>query len=405
LWDRKKEYDYWAAFNDEYTGRNDWYRTISVEFPEQAERMIKYGRRNSNFSTVAPTGSGSIIAQVSSGLEPVFLPFYKRRVSYYTDDLPVIEIEGRKFNEVITVHPKLKEYYKIASNSSISLNSLTLEEWQKIYEQSPYYRQTANEIPIETRIRTQAIIQNYTSNSISSTCNLPSTATVEDINRAYRMGEELGLKGMTVFVDQSKGSVLTSINQDNQINQNESQFRQYNAPKRPKELDAELYISVYRGEEYAVIIGLLEEKPYEVFVCRFPFNIADKHIKGKLVKVQKGRFDFISDFVNIKDINQHLNNDHVRMVSLYTSMLLRHGADIKFICKTAKKVDENIISWVSVMNRILTKYDKNTDGGLCPECGEKMRKEGGCKKCNCGYSICALLYSHKNNQKPPIKNQ
>jgi hypothetical protein len=193
------------------------------------------------------------------------------------------------------------------------------------------------------------------------------------------------------YVDGSKGNILTSIEEKKES----SEFTLHSAPIRPKELDAELYISIYRGDEYAVIIGLYENKPYEVFVCRFPFNIADRFIKGKLVKVQKGRFDFNSDYVNIKDINQHLNNEHVRMVSLYTSMLLRHGADIKFICKTAKKVDENITSWVSVMNRILTKYDKNTDGGTCPECGEKMRKEGGCKKCNCGYSICAILISNR----------
>ena len=216
LYNRIKEYSSIRTSNAQVMDinskvpQNDWYKFIQEELPEQYKRMYIYSRRNAGISTIAPTGTVSIMTQTTSGIEPVFLPVYTRRVTCLSDETPDIVENGIGYKEVTTVHPKLKTWYEIAGyqifeqhlgeglNQVPKVEELTKKDWDYLYPYSPYYLQSSADLDYNVRVDTQALIQKYITSSISSTVNLPSDVTKEVVEDLYIKAFEKGCKGITV---------------------------------------------------------------------------------------------------------------------------------------------------------------------------------------------------------------
>lgn len=373
---------------EESRGRNNvWYDWVFLNDPEKYKRMLLHGRRNISWSTVAPTGTVSIMAGTSSGIEPIFLPFYqrKRKCMSESDRVDYVDKVGEKYTLFTVVHPNLKRWAIETMNYSESeVNEWSLGVWKEVWKESPYYGSTAPEIDWRQRVKLQGVVQKYITHSISSTVNLAKETTEEEIADIYIEAWKQGLKGITIYRDGCREGVLTQVEKPKTI-----EGRQ--APKRPKELEADAYLIKAKGEQFIILVGMLESKPYEVFAFRPRNPISFKPHKGVITKVSKMHYSFTSDVFHIDNLELANENVEENAATLYSSMLLRHGVDIKYIVKTAKKVNDNITSFSSAMCRVLSKYIPNEEikGEVCPDCGGTLVREGGCIHCkDCGYSKC-----------------
>lgn len=377
--------------NKEVSAYNSWYNWLNNNYTKDSNRMSVYGRRNISWSTVAPTGTVSIMAQCSSGIEPVFLPFYerKRKCMSPEDRVDYTDIKGEKYTLFVVVHPNFAKWLCYSTfngnfNSHEYLERLQdIEYLKKAFMESPYYGSTAPEIDWHQRVKLQGIVQKYITHSISSTVNLPKETTEEEIANIYIEAWKAGNKGQTIYRDGCREGVLNKVEKPKVI-----EGRQ--APKRPKELEADYYQVKVKGEQFIVLVGLLEGKPYEIFAFR-PLRPVDiPYHKGKIIKVKKMHYSFDSEYIQLSDLQLANSNIEENAATLYSSMLLRHGVDIEYIIKTAKKVNDNITSFSSAMCRILAKYIGSKEiKEACPECGGKLVRDGGCIHCiDCGYSKC-----------------
>lgn len=312
--------------------------------------------RNCSLLSIAPTGSIGTMFNVSTGVEPFFQLSYIRKTetlnnkdAYYTVDVKAVS-----------------EYKEVTGNNNL-----------------PNYFVSSSDINWKDRIAIQAALQHFIDTAISSTINLPKETTQEDIEQIYLEGWKKGLKGLTVYVEGSREPILS--------NRLPTTIEGKGAPKRPKVLEADYYQIKVKKEQFIVLIGLLEGKPYEVFAFRplNPVNIPAH--KGTITKVSKMHYSFDSEHINISNLELANTNIEENAATLYSSMLLRHGVDINYIIKTARKVNDNISSFSSAMCRILAKYIPNGEvkGEVCPDCGSVLIRENGCVHCkDCGYSKC-----------------
>lgn len=374
---------------------NSWFWFLMQEYPDLFEQMKKYGRRNISWTTVAPTGTVSIMAGCSSGIEPIFLPFYERKRKCMSPDDPVdfIDKVGEKFSVFVIVHPELKRYAQdILGISYENQEHMKISEWQKIYEESPWMKSCAPDIDWHNRVELQGIVQDeFCTHSVSSTVNLLNETTEEEIKDIYIEAWKHDLKGITIYRDGCRDGVMTKMNDSKS-----ETIEVARAPKRPKELPADFYMVRVKGERFAVIVGMFDNKPYEVFAYKMPDGSETiKNHTGKIMKMAKGHYKFVSNPDSSTPItvdNLLLANENVeeKACTLYCSMLLRHGINIKYVIKTSKKVNENITSFSSALCRVLSKYlpvEKKYD--TCPECGGRLVRDAGCVRClDCTYSKC-----------------
>lgn len=385
VWNVRQEFH--AGWDDDGSGQNDWFTILCKDYNSEARRMFQYGRRNISWSTVAPTGTVSIMAGTSSGIEPIFLPFYqrKRKCMSESDRVDYVDKVGEKYTLFTVVHPNLKRWAIETMNYSESeVNEWSLGIWEEVWKESPYYGSTAPEIDWRQRVKLQGVVQKYITHSISSTVNLAKETTEEEIADIYIEAWKQGLKGITIYRDGCREGVLTKVEKPKTIEGRD-------APKRPKELEADYYQVKVKKEQFIVLVGLLDGKPYEVFAFRplNPVNIPAH--KGIITKVSKMHYSFDSEHISISNLELANTNIEENAATLYSSMLLRHGVSIEYIIKTAKKVNNNISSFSSAMCRILAKYISNGEikGEVCPDCGGTLVREGGCIHCkDCGYSKC-----------------
>lgn len=325
----------------------------ALNLTENTKKDIKeYGLYNSQLLTCAPTGSIGTMLGVSTGVEPIFAMKYTRKTQ---------SLEGKDtFHEVYT--PIAKKYLEIH-------NTL------------PEYFVESKDIHPEDRLKVQAAIQKYTDASISSTINLPEDTTVEEIYDIYVKAWSLGLKGVTVY---RQGCNREGILIDEPL----KEIPNTTAPKRPESLKADCYSIKIKGDHYIVTVGLLNNKPYEIFAFKIADYIKVLNHKGIIKKVKKGQYSLESDYFNIPNLVTEMGPEE-QAVTLYSSMLLRHGVSIKYIKKTTKKVNNLISSFSSAICRILSKYIKDSTENKCPKCGGNIVNEGGCSHCtSCEYSKC-----------------
>jgi len=372
-------------------GKNEWYKFIEQEFPERYHNLRENGRRNISFTTAGPTGTISMLTQTSSGIEPVFMPYYVRRRKCVTADDRVDYTDklGINFTEFVVVHPQLKKWANINMPELLSkFDELTEKEWEEIYKQSPWYSSCAQDIDWARRVEVQGIVQKYlVTHSISSTVNLPNDVTEEEVSNIYMEAWKHGLKGITVYRDGSREGIMIKKEKKKE----DDKFESYvSAPKRPKTLPADFYSTKVKGEVFYVMVGLYKDKPYEIFVYKSDDNKSVSSHVGEITKQKKGVYTFKSDTITIDNISQKLSTEELA-TALYSSMLMRTGANLKYIIKTAQKVDDNIASFTAAMVRILRKYLKEEvlEGEVCPDCGGKLIRENGCIHCiDCGWSKC-----------------
>ena len=329
--------------------------------------------RNCSMLTVAPTGSiSNLIGASSMGIEPVFAFEYKRRT---------VSLDGQE--TIYTVHPEIVDLY------------LQLHP-DESFEDLPYYFVSAYDISWQSRIDVQAVAQRYVDSAISATVNLPKDTTVEEIEQLYLYAWKSGLKGITIYRDGSRDPILfteeSSTPQAVNVSEN-------HAAKRPKTLKANLVVRKANNISYAVIVGFLSNKPYEIWAFEMPQDSQIKACDGEVVKIKKGQYKFVSEYFTIANLQLTTDKLEERALTILCSMMLRHNVPIKYIIKTAKKVNPIVSSFSSVVCRVLGSYMQSEidESQKCPECGAPLINEGGCEHCSqCHYSKCNMLVTRKS---------
>jgi ribonucleoside-diphosphate reductase alpha chain len=402
-WDPLKEFHsggpggYGPATEHDFKGDNVFYQMLCDEFPEQVKRMLIYGRRNVSWSTVAPTGTVSIVSlldkypNVSAGIEPQFAMFYYRNKKVNAGEAGVRvdfkDANGDSWMTSPVVMGGLKEWIDIQGLPAgfVGVDQLPKEVLQELFEKSPYFGSCSGDIKWEKRIEMQALVQKYTTNAISSTINLPSNTSKDVVNDIYFKAWKSGLKGVTIYRDGCRTGVLNTTN----ASEGASKFTYRDAIKRPKEIEARLDVVTVKGIKYAVVVGLLDEKPYEVFAFNLPSEIKEP-CTGKTIKVKKGHYNFLCDEVTLKNIQEIAVKKEEQTLTRLVSGMLRHGAKPEWVIGQIDKCDLEIVSFGKAVSRVLSKFvEKKETGEKCPECGNKLVKQEGCVKCTgCSYSKC-----------------
>ncbi len=373
------------GFSPEFEKVSDFVsKMMYIEFPEAWERMQIHGRRNVSFSTVAPTGTLSLLTQTSSGIEPVYMLSYKRRKKVnQPSEVSVTDSLGDHWEEFEVLHPKL-EIWK--SNNP-----------EKGIEQSPYWGSTAQEIDWQRRIVIQKTIQKYTTHSISSTINLPSDTTKEQVGEIYLKAWEEGLKGITVYRDGSRDGVLVSSGKKSTEK----------LQKRPEIIPSEVIRFKNEKEQWIAVIGLIDDAPYEIFTGKIDgdFKVPEWVQKGWTIKVNgaKGkRYDFqytdpTGEDVTIEGLSRAFNSEFWNYAKLISGML-RLKMPIEEVVKLVEGLnlyDSSINTWKKGVARALKHYIESgviKKGSKCPSCEMEnaLAYEEGCLKCtNCGYTECS----------------
>ena len=382
---------------------------------ELYDLMVKYGRRNIACLTIAPTGTTSILTQTTSGIEPVFLPVYKRRRKVNANDKEVrvdfVDESGDAFEEYVVYHPKFITWMNI--NGIEVKDNYTQEQIDEIVAKSPYYKATSNDVDWLNKVKMQGAVQKWVDHSISVTINLPNDVSEEMVNKLYVEAWKSGCKGCTVYRDGSRSGVLISLKNEKKKTTenavpNPADENGFVTHKRPLELDADVVRFQNNKEKWIAFIGLIDGKPYEIFT-----GIADddegifcpKSVsKGKIIKVidengQK-RYDF--QFVNkrgfkttIEGLSEKFNPEFWNYAKLISGVL-RYRMPIAQVLKLVGSLEldnQSINTWKVGVERALKKYLPNGEkasGQTCPNCGqESLVYQEGCLICtNCGTSRC-----------------
>lgn len=397
-WNVAKEFSHTV---DEIKGENKFYQMMVDEFPDIVERMIRFGRRNVSPSTLAPTGTVSMMTQTTSGIEPVFAPWYgrRRKVNPNAKNVKIdfVDANGDAWEKFNVIHPKLREWINRTYGAEIvtangGMGEEELKEW---YVKSPYYNSTANDIDWIKRVEIQAMIQRYTSHSISSTINLPKDVTEQVVSDIYMESWKQGLKGVTVYRDGSRDGVLITEEKPEEI----TMFHENHAPSRPKYLDAKLVRFNNNKEKWIAFVGMLDGKPYEIFTGSLEdIKIPTKIEEGQIVKTRDAdgikRYDFVHEEGLVEGINKVFNEDYWNYAKMISSTL-RHGMPLHFVVEMIKGLtfaEDHINTWKNGVSRALKKFipDGEAKGLKCNDCGStNVIFEEGCHKCrDCGSSKC-----------------
>lgn len=382
--------------------------------PELYELMKKYGRRNIACLTIAPTGTTSILTQTTSGIEPVFLPVYKRRRKVNPSDKDVhvdyVDESGDSFEEYIVYHPKFITWMQ--KNGYDVRHDYTQEEIDALVAKSPYYKATSNDVDWVNKVKMQGAVQKWVDHSISVTINLPNDVSEEMVNKLYVEAWKCSCKGCTVYRDGSRSGVLVTISKNDKKDEKPKRPHymadEEHILKRPIELDADIVRFQNNKEKWIAFIGLVDGRPYEIFT-----GIADDEegifcpksvSKGKIIKAidengQK-RYDF--QFVNkrgfkttIEGLSEKFNPEFWNYAKLISGVL-RYGMPIPQVLKLISSLEldnKSINTWKMGVERALKRYLPNgtkVSGQKCPNCGqETLVYQEGCLICtNCGTSRC-----------------
>ena len=384
------------AFDTTYENQSEFVQMMQQELPEVYERMMQYGRRNISISTVAPTGTLSLLAQSSSGLEPVFMLSYTRRRKVNVHDknahVDFVDPMGDSWQEFTVYHPRLKYWMEVSGNKNI--------------EQSPYWGSTAPEIDWHKRVELQAVVQKYTTHSISSTINLAENVSIETVGGIYLEAWKKGLKGITVYRDGSRSGVLISNDEKKKENQPETVVEN-RAPERPQVLEAEVVRFTNGEEKWIAYVGLLNNKPYEIFTGKAgdAFSIPAWVERGWIIRNINGggksRYDFqFEDHegyrVTIEGLSRSFNKEFWNYAKLLSGVL-RHGMPLPQVVHLIENLNlysDNINTWKTGVERALKKFIPDGTKAVdhkCSECGDHdgLIYEEGCLKCkSCGASKC-----------------
>lgn len=407
-----------GAFSIYDAGReedNPFVMRIKEADPQLYEEMRKHGRRNIACLTIAPTGTTSLMTQTTSGIEPVFMPVYKRRRKVNPSDrnahIDFVDEVGDSFEEYIVYHQKFLDWMK-ASGIDTS-KRYTQEEVDRIVEQSPYYKATANDVDWLMKVRMQGAIQKWVDHSISVTVNLPNDVDEALVNRLYVEAWRSGCKGCTIYRDGSRSGVMIQVNEKKK---DADEKQQEKAPcklpavteVRPKVLECDVVRFQNNKDKWVAFVGLLDGYPYEIFTglqddeegIMLPKSVT----KGKIIKQVseegKKRYDF--QFENkrgykttVEGLSEKFNPEYWNYAKLISGVL-RYRMPIDHVIRLVSSLQlksESINTWKNGVERALKKYmtdGMHANGQTCPNCGqETLVYQEGCLICtNCGASRC-----------------
>ena len=386
--------------------------------------MQQYGRRNIACLTIAPTGTTSLMTQTTSGIEPVFMPVYKRRRKVNPNDADVhvdfVDEVGDSFEEYIVYHRKFLKWMQV--NGYDTEKRYSQEEIDNLVAKSPYYKATANDVDWLMKVKMQGAIQKWVDHSISVTVNLPNDVDETLVNRLYVEAWKSGCKGCTIYRDGSRAGVMISVSKKDkkkgthaegaEVREEEAKEKDCKQPEvtevRPKELECDVVRFQNNKEKWVAFVGLLNGYPYEIFTglqddeegIVLPKNIT----KGKIIKstLEDGthRYDF--QFENkrgykttVEGLSEKFNPEYWNYAKLISGVL-RYRMPIDHVMKLVSSLqlkDESINTWKNGVERALKKYivdGTKANGQKCPVCGhESLVYQEGCLICtNCGASRC-----------------
>jgi ribonucleoside-diphosphate reductase alpha chain len=368
--------------------------------PVMYNNMVKFGRRNIALLTIAPTGTTSLMTQTTSGIEPIFSVFYKRRRKVNPNDLDVTvtfkDEVGDSWEEFNVFHHKFVDWLKLNGYDPDEVTRMGDPEIEAIIAKSPYYKATANDVDWIAKVKMQGAIQKWVDHSISVTINLPADVKEELVSELYLTAWKSGCKGATVYRDGSRNGVLISGKAEVRAER----------PRRPKVLDCDIIRFNINEEKWVAFVGLKESRPYEIFTGLADeeiFPISKSIVKGQIIKIKgddgKTRYDFqyTDKYGYKKTIGglSHMFKPEFWNYAKLISGVLRHEmpiADVVNLVQSLKLDSESINNWKNGVERALKKYIPNGTKakGKC-ECGsDNLVYEEGCLICkDCGASKCA----------------
>ena len=386
---------------------NPFINRIREADPSIYDRMMQHGRRNIACLTIAPTGTVSLMTRTTSGIEPVFMPVYKRRRKVNPSDVNArvdyTDETGDAFEEYIVYHPKFVDWMRI--NGIEVKQDYTQEEIDNLVKQSPYYKATANDVDWLEKVRMQGRVQKWVDHSISVTINLPADVSEELVANLYLEAWKCGCKGCTVYRDGCRSGVLVAMEKKPEP---QAQTLVPHAHKRPAELEADVVRFQNNKEKWIAFVGLMDGKPYEIFT-----GLADDEdgifcpksvTRGKIIRAvdENGvkRYDF--QFINkrgykttIEGLSDKFNPEYWNYAKLISGVL-RYGMPIDQVLKLVGGLELNsqsINTWKMGVERALKRYlpdGTKASGQKCPHCGnETLVYQEGCLICtSCGTSKC-----------------
>lgn len=407
-----KERGAFAIYDSEREKNNPFINRLKEADPELYEEMKKYGRRNIACLTIAPTGTTSLMTQTTSGIEPVFMPVYKRRRKVNPNDpqthVDFVDETGDAFEEYIVFHHKFVEWMTV--NGYDPTKRYTQEEIDKLVEKSPYHKATSNDVDWLMKVKMQGRIQKWVDHSISVTINLPNDVDEALVNRLYVEAWRSGCKGCTVYRDGSRSGVLLSTQKDKKDKKEE--LPPCKPPTvvevRPKVLEAEVVRFQNNKEKWVAFVGLLDGHPYEIFTglqddeegISLPKSVTTGRIIKNIDEEGNKRYDF--QFENkrgykttIEGLSEKFNKEYWNYAKLISGVL-RWRMPIDRVIKLVDSLQldsENINTWKNGVERALKKYvtdGTSAEGQKCPNCGnETLVYQEGCLICKtCGTSRC-----------------
>lgn len=404
-----KERGAFEIFDAEREKNNPFINRLREADPALYEDMVKYGRRNIACLTIAPTGTTSLMTQTTSGIEPVFLPVYKRRRKVNPNDPEVrvdfVDETGDAFEEYIVYHHKFLTWMQV--NGYDTTKNYSQEEIDELVAKSPYYKATANDVDWLMKVKMQGAIQKWVDHSISVTVNLPNNVDEELVNRLYVEAWRSGCKGCTIYRDGSRSGVMISVKSDK---------KQADAPckhpevteTRPQVLECDVVRFQNNKEKWVAFVGLLNGHPYEIFTGLQDDDegivLPKSVVKGRIIKNvnEDGskRYDF--QFENkkgykttVEGLSEKFNKEYWNYAKLISGVL-RYRMPLDHVIKLVGSLQlesESINTWKNGVERALKKYitdGTEAKGIKCPNCGhESLVYQEGCLICkHCGASRC-----------------
>ena len=401
-----KERGAFSIFNADREKNNPFILRIKKADNKLYYEMLEYGRRNIALLTIAPTGTTSLMTQTSSGIEPVFMPVYKRRKKVNPNDknarVDFVDEVGDSWEEYVVFHHRFKQWMDV--NNIDSSKNFTQEEIHQLVKKSPYYKATSNDIDWDSKVRMQGAIQKWVDHSISVTVNLPNDATEELVGKLYLKAWEVGCKGVTVYRDGSRSGVLIATDEKKASKITSDNF----SKKRPQILEADVVRFQNQKEKWIAFVGLFDDKPYEIFT-----GLTDDEDgiliprwveKGLIIKNKNEegatRYDF--QYQNkrgykttIEGLSHKFNPEFWNYAKLISGTM-RHGMPIDKIVELIQSLQldsESISTWQNGVQRALKRYVEDgtvVKGQTCENCNStNLIYQEGCLTCkDCGSSKC-----------------
>lgn len=331
-------------------------------FPvELIEKMKKHGRRNISILTCAPTGSISILSGCSTGIEPTFRNSYTRKRKINANDISArvdfIDDVGDKWQNYLVVERNVQLYF-----ASIGEDLPGSED--ELIQKLPKYFRTSDQIDWQKRVILQGALTKYIDHSVSSTVNIPESATVDDVKQIYETAWKAGCKGVTVYRENSRSGVLVSNDKKVDTTVRPDKLTRIDSPIRPKVLPCQVHFTSVKGKEFVVIVGFLGESVYEVFAGEHNNTLPNKQFSGEIIKQKSGQYDlcYVENGEEKKiNINRYFDNTEFEGITRLVSTSLRHHTPLAFVVEQLTKSSFDFGGFEKSLARVLRKYAKKED--------------------------------------------